>query len=234
MTRSRAIPADEDIIRLTKHDIQVLGIDPSLLPSGYALLLRKDAKGIILRGDLRLANTHIGDKHVVLQYLDVLSGIPSSELRHRYFNLQSKHALCTELWSRDALSSGFLSERTADIFSKDDCFKLLVDAIRRQEEEKSLVPLTQLILWTVINLDGSHPFHHDKFKKGYNYRNLISFFGGRKRMWFLCKETGGMFGVEIPHNAHVTLDKVGGGVIGNVDHCVELAANTILVAFESK
>ena len=234
MVRCEAIPDDKDIIRLTQEDMPEHGIDPSLLPPGYALLLRKDANGSVRPGDLGLGQTHLGDKHVSLQYLNAMPGMPSSELRKRFFALQSKHALCTELWSRDALSSGFSGERTADIFSNDDYFKRLVDAIRKQEQEKSMVPLTKLILWAIINLDGSHPFHHDKFKRGSNYRNLISFFGGRKRMWFLCKEHGWMFGVEIPHNAHVTLDKVGGGVIGNVDHCVELAANTILVAFESK
>jgi len=45
---------------LTKNDIQEHGINPSLLPAGYVLLVRKDANGCVLPGDLELANTHIG------------------------------------------------------------------------------------------------------------------------------------------------------------------------------
>jgi len=225
MTTSEEIPPDGDTVRLTQEDIPKHGIDPSLLPGGFSLLFRKDANGV----DLRLGQTQIGDCHVVLQYQKAMPAMPSSEIRQRFFALQSLHSLAPLLWSRKALSSGFCTERTADILCKDAYFKRLVETIR--ERESRMVPFS---LWAIINIDGSHPFHHDKIKRGANYRNLISFFGGRKRMWFLCKETGGMFGVEVPHNAHVTLDKVGGGMIGSVDHCVELAANTILIAFDSK
>jgi hypothetical protein len=43
------------------------------------------------------------------------------------------------------------------------------------------------------------------FKQGANYRNLITYGGKRKRMWFLCTETKRICGIVIPHNAFVTL-----------------------------
>ena len=54
------------------------------------------------------------------------------------------------------------------------------------------------------------------FKQGANYRNLITYGGKRKRMWFLCTKTGRMCGIVIPHNALVTLNKFGGGVLGTI------------------
>ena len=229
MSTSEEIPPDGDIVRLTQEDMPKYEIDPSLLPGEFALLFRKGANGVVLPIDLQLGQTQIGNCHVVLQFQNVMPAMPSSEIRQRIFELQSSYALAPLLWSRKALSSGYSTQRTAGILSKDAYFKQLVDAICARESR--MVPFS---LWAIINIDGSHPFHHDKIKRGANYRNLISFFGGRKRMWFLCGETGGMFGVEVPHNAHVTLDKIGGGMIGSVDHCVELAANTILIAFDSK
>jgi hypothetical protein len=35
-------------------------------------------------------------------------------------------------------------------------------------------------------------------------------------MWFLCTKTGRMCGIVIPHNALVSLNKFGGGVLGTI------------------
>ena len=64
MSTSEEIPPDGDIVRLTQEDMPKYGIDPSLLPTGFALLFRKDANGVVLPIDLRLGQTQIGNCHV--------------------------------------------------------------------------------------------------------------------------------------------------------------------------
>ena len=70
------------------------------------------------------------------------------------------------------------------------------------------------------------------FKQGANYRNLITYGGKRKRMWFRT-ETKRICGIVIPHNAFVTLNKFGGGMLGTIIHCVTNAENSYLIAFET-
>jgi hypothetical protein len=112
----------------------------------------------------------------------------------------------------DTLSSGLASKRTIEILRGSYIFRPFIELLEQKKKLKSL--------WVDINLDGSHPpFFQDKLGQDANYRNLISFGGGNKRMWFYCNRTGRMCGISIPHNAFVTLNKFGGGVVGNISHC---------------
>ena len=121
--------------------------------------------------------------------------------------------------------TGLASKRTIDILRDSVVFRPFIEKLEQDGKLRSL--------WLVINLDGSHPLHQDKFGRGVNYRNLISFGGGNKRMWFYCNSTRSMCGISIPHNAFVTLNKFGGGAEGDISHCVIGAANTYLIAFET-
>jgi hypothetical protein len=145
-------------------------------------------------------------------------------MSHHYFKISFiNHHITADF--RDALTTGLASQRTIEILRGSAVFRPFIETLEGTRKLKAL--------WLVINLDGSHPLHQDKFGRGANYRNLISFGGGNKRMWFYCNRTGSMCGISIPHNAFVTLNKFGGGVVGDISHCVVGAANTYLVAFET-
>ena len=223
MVTSRVIPHDVELIELSEMNLRNHNINHELIPGGYEFFVRKGDKTV---GNLELMRDFINNQHVGLQYNKAIPGVPTSVIHASFVRLQNEGAIAPLLFSRDALSSGFLMERTVELLHKDKVLGPIIEILEREKKLKAL--------WVVINLDGSHPLHHDKFKQGSNYRNLVSFLGGKKRMWFRCKKTGRMFGIGIPNNAHVTLDKFGGGMLGHVHHCVVGAANSYLIAFETK
>jgi hypothetical protein len=216
------IPPDSELTIFTETEIQDRGIGEYLSSGKYEFLIRTGEKE---EGDFLLLKNIINGMKVTLTFNKAIRGIPYSQLHERLQLLQRTHALSPLHYSRDALCSGIDSKRTIEILQTDDVFRPFIELLERKMKVYSL--------WVVINTKGDHPFHADSFRGGANYRNLITFGGRRKRMWFFCTKTKRMCGIVIPHNAFVTLNKFGGGMLGTIIHCVTKAENSYLIAFET-
>ena len=216
------IPPDSELTILTETEIRARGIGEYLSSGKYEFMIRTGEKE---EGDLLLLKNIINGYKVTLTFNKVIRGIPYSQLHERLQLLQRMHALAPLHYSRDALCSGLDWKRTIEILRTDDVFRPFIELLEREMKVYSL--------WVIFNLKGDHPFHADSFKQGANYRNLITFGGRRKRMWFFCTKTKRMRGIVIPHNAFVTLNKFGGGMLGTIIHCVTNAEESYLIAFET-
>ena len=217
------ISPDSELTIFTEREIQDCGIGDYLSSGEYKFIVRTGEKEE--EGDFLLLKNLINRYKVTLTFNKAMRGIPYSQLHERLQLLQRTHALAPLHYSREALCSGLDWKRTIEILRTDDVFRPFIELLESKMKVYSL--------WVVINLKGDHPFHADNFNRGANYRNLITFGGRRKRMWFFCTETKRMCGIVIPHNAFVTLNKFGGGMLGTIIHSATNAEDSYLIAFET-
>ena len=126
-------------------------------------------------------------------------------------------------YSRDALSSGLVPVRTANILQSSKVFCDLINQIYK-------LPIKGL--WFLFNkVDctlGTVMF----FLRGQKWRNLFTLGRNTKIMWFRCMTTKRQFGIGVPQCTLVMLSPYAADVRSDVTHCVTNGENSWLFAFE--
>jgi hypothetical protein len=184
-------------------------------------------KDTALRGEsLALAEELLGNGDILVNHVDCEH--THEEMYADLVKLNIIHFLCPFWYAdRGASTSGFNATLTMEILQKSDIFGGLVQKIVRSRHgnPKSI--------WVSANVKGTHKWHQDGFRSGVNRRNLLTIGGENKIMWFRCKESGGLFGLRVPHGCLITLSRHAAGVGSSIEHHITGGKNSWLLAFET-